>query len=43
MNSYYNSYNWLGKIFPKEISYLRIVDFIKSYSTQFTNPYGNYF
>lgn len=43
MNSYYNSYNWLGKIFPKEISYLRIVDFIKAYSTQFTNPYGNYF
>ena len=43
MNSYYNSYNWIGKIFPKEISHLTVMDFILSYSTQFTNAYYKIF
>lgn len=42
-NSFYNSYSWFGKVFPKEIDNLKISDFIKSYSTQFTNAYGNLF
>lgn len=43
MNSYYNSYSWIGKIFPKEISHLTVMDFILSYSTQFTNAYYKIF
>lgn len=43
MNSYYNSYSWIGKVFPKEISHLTVMDFILSYSTQFTNAYYKIF
>lgn len=43
MNSYYNSYSWIGKIFPKEISHLTVMDFILSYSTQFTNAHYKIF
>lgn len=43
MNSYYNSYSWIGKVFPKEISHLTLMDFILSYSTQFTNAYYKIF
>jgi len=42
-NAFYNSYSWFGKVFPKEIDNLKVSDFIKSYSTQFTNAYGNLF
>lgn len=43
MNSYYNSYSWIGKIFPKEISHLTVMDFVLSYSTQFTNAHYKIF
>ena len=43
MNSYYNSYSWIGKVFPKEISHLTVMDFVLSYSTQFTNAHYKIF